>query len=186
MIGTNSVITNSWMGRGSYMAENCRMNETSIGRFCSIAPNVSTFFGTHPTHTFVSTFPSFYFDTTSILGFTFYNNEKPAYKLYRRTKNGYVVSIGNDVWIGEGVRILDGITIGDGAIIAAGAVVVKDVPAYAIVGGVPAKTIKYRFSEEQINFLLSFEWWNKDVEWIKMNSIFFSDISAFMNKEVYP
>lgn len=63
-----------------------------------------------------------------------------------------ITHIGNDVWIGLNATILDGVTIGDGAIVAAGAVVTKDVPPYAVVAGVPAKIIKYRFTESQIDF----------------------------------
>ncbi len=72
--------------------------------------------------------------------------------------------IGNDVWIGHGVFIKEGVTVGDGAVIAAGAVVVKDVPPYAIVGGSPAKIIKYRFDEKTISKLLELQWWNMDPE----------------------
>jgi hypothetical protein len=70
------------------------------------------------------------------------------------------VIIGNDVWIGRNVIVMDGITIGDGAIIAAGATVTHDVPPYAIVGGVPAKIIRYRFSSEIIAALLETKWWD--------------------------
>ena len=70
------------------------------------------------------------------------------------------VTIGNDVWIGANVIILSGVSIGDGAIIAAGAVVTKDVEDYSIVGGVPAKLIKYRFSKEQIHRLQKIKWWD--------------------------
>lgn len=68
--------------------------------------------------------------------------------------------MGNDVWIGSRVMVVGGVTIGDGAVIAAGAVVTKDVPPYAVVGGAPAKVIKYRFSEDIVKFLEELEWWN--------------------------
>lgn len=71
-------------------------------------------------------------------------------------------------------------TISDGAIVAAGAVVTKDVPPYAIVGGVPAKIIRYRFTEEQIEWLMELKWWDKDEQWIKAHAKHFDDIEHFM------
>ena len=82
------------------------------------------------------------------------------------TSKGPVV-IGNNVWIGDKATILPGVSIGDGAVIAANAVVTKDVPPYAIVGGVPAKVIGYRYDEDTIDFLLKVKWWNKDKKWFK-------------------
>ena len=82
------------------------------------------------------------------------DNKKPHYY-----SKGDIV-IGNDVWIGLNVTILGGVTVGDGAVLAAGAIVTKDVPPYAIVGGNPAKIIKYRFSKEQIEKLLKIKWWD--------------------------
>ena len=90
--------------------------------------------------------------------------------------------IGNDVWIGEGVTIKGGVRIGDGAIVAMNACVTKDVPPYAIVGGVPAKIIRYRFTDEQIKFLLDFQWWNKSLEWIEKHAEIFVDIETFIGK----
>ena len=79
------------------------------------------------------------------------------------------VIIGNDVLISLNAIILEGVTIGDGAVIAAGAIVTKDVKPYEIVGGVPAKHIKYRFSDDKIKSLLKLKWWDWDIEVIKKN-----------------
>ena len=97
-------------------------------------------------------------------------------------RNNKAVNIGNDVWIGANVIILPGVTISDGAIIAAGAVVNKDVKPFEIVGGVPAKTIKYRFDEDIINKLLKIKWWNWSLKEIEDNIEFFYDIDGFIRK----
>ena len=83
--------------------------------------------------------------------------------------------IGNDVWIGKDVNIMGGVTIGDGAIIGTGAVITKDVPPYAVVAGVPAKILKYRFDEEAIAAFLRIKWWNWSEELIEKR---FSDVSG--------
>lgn len=90
------------------------------------------------------------------------------------------VVIGNDVWIGAYVSILPGVRIGDGAVIAAGAVVTGDVEPYAIVGGVPAKTIRYRFDEEMIKKLLEVKWWEWSVEEVEKNIELLYDPVQFM------
>lgn len=96
-------------------------------------------------------------------------------------KKKYYVEIGNDVWIGNDVTLFDGINVGDGAIIANGAIVTKDVIPYSIVGGVPAKLIRMRFTETQILNLKEFKWWNKDFNWLRNNYTIFSDIENFLN-----
>ena len=94
------------------------------------------------------------------------------------------ITIENDVWIGANSTIMSGIKIGNGAIVAAGSTVTKDVPSYAIVAGNPAKVVKYRFTEEQIEKLLSIAWWDWDEQKIKDNAIdMWSDnIDGFINK----
>jgi acetyltransferase-like isoleucine patch superfamily enzyme len=86
------------------------------------------------------------------------------------------ITIGNDCWIGQGALLVGGVSIGDGSVVLAGAVVTKDVPPYAIVGGVPAKLIKCRYDADTINFLLEKKWWNKPIEWLKENSSLLNDI----------
>lgn len=93
------------------------------------------------------------------------------------------IIIGNDVWVGAGAIILSGVNIGDGAIVAAGAVVTHDVPAYSIVGGNPAKVIRFRFSEGQIAKLLSIGWWNWSERKIRENiDAFYGSIEEFIDK----
>jgi len=180
LISHNTSITNSYMGFGSYLGVNCKIAETKIGRYTSIGPRVICIFGNHPSKNFVSTHPSF-FSTKKQVGFTYI--KKQLFSEYADPISNvepYTISIGNDVWIGADVRILDGVQIGDGAIVAAGSIVTKDIPPYSIVGGVPAKHIKYRFTESQISFLINYKWWEKSQDWIITNAHLFTDIEQFM------
>uniref|UniRef100_A0A7V3J944 CatB-related O-acetyltransferase n=1 Tax=candidate division CPR3 bacterium TaxID=2268181 RepID=A0A7V3J944_UNCC3 len=181
VIGSFCRIYNSTLGFGSYLADNCIIENTKIGRFCSIGQSVRTFIGRHPSKVFVSTHPAFY-STQKQAGFTFVEKDCFEEHLYVDPEKRFVVEIGNDVWIGNNVIIIDGIRIGNGAIVAAGAVVTKDVEPYAIVAGVPARVIRYRFPPDIIKFLLDFKWWDKGYDWIIKNSIFFRDIDKFYAK----
>lgn len=91
------------------------------------------------------------------------------------------VFIKNDVWIGLGAIILSGVTIGNGAIVAAGAVVTKDVPPFAVVGGCPAKIIKYRFNKDVIDLLQEVQWWNWDDDYLKQHAKLFLNFDDFIS-----
>lgn len=172
-------ILNSEIGFATYIGPSSILPNMIIGKYCSIASNVKVLPYTHPTKNFVSIHPSF-FSTLKQSNFTFVENQKFEEILYMYQKKEIFGQIGNDVWIGEDVKIIGGLKIGDGAIIAAGSIVTKNVPPYAIVGGIPAKVIRYRFNEEQISFLLKKKWWDKTPEWLKNNVDLFSDINNFM------
>lgn len=128
---------------------------TSIGRYCSISWSVSVMAGDHPI-SFVSSHPFTYRDYFEKRIKQDFGNAVPIGDF---NPDRGPLKIGNDVWIGQNVLLRPGLTIGDGAVVAAGSVVVKDVPPYAIVGGNPAKVIKYRFSPEIIEKLIASQWW---------------------------
>lgn len=155
----------------TYIAHGAKISNASIRRFVAIGPEVMIGGGRHPTRRFVSVHPVFYsLRRQSLITFSnanYFEEIRP-------------VTIGNDVWIGARAIVLDGVTIGDGAVIGAGAVVTHDVASYAIVGGVPAKIIRFRFSEEQRRFLLKFRWWNRDIKWLRRNVDKMRDISKLM------
>lgn len=175
-IGNRSLVSSSEIGFATYLGERVELPNTKIGRYCAIARDVRVVSTTHPTSKFVSISPVF-FSTIGQCGFSFVSKQKYMEQKYI---DGFCAIIGNDVWIGEGALIMGGIRIGNGAIIAARAVVTKDVPDYAIVGGVPARVIRYRFDKDKIDFLKQFEWWNKDFKWIRQHSIFFENIDDFI------
>ncbi|MBR5586936.1 MAG: CatB-related O-acetyltransferase, partial [Clostridia bacterium] len=155
------------MGFGSYIGMDNSI-AADVGKYCSIGSDIKTVNGVHPTSVFVSTHPAF-FSNLGQAGFSYV--DKTSFNEHKSR-----VVIGNDVWIGDRATILAGVKIGDGAVVAAGAVVTKDVEPYAIVGGVPAKVIKKRFSDDEIALLLETKWWDKPQKWIENNADKFADV----------
>lgn len=181
VINNNSAFS-GYMGWGSYMGCNSSIHG-KVGRYCSIAGNVRTVLGAHPTSGFVSTHPMF-FSMIKQNGKTYVTEQKFKEDKYADEEKKYRIIIGNDVWIGEAAIIMSGVTVGDGAIIAAGAVVTKDVPPYAIVGGVPAKIIRYRFGQDQIDALLKIKWWDWPQEKIERLADTFDNAESFIEGNI--
>lgn len=169
----------SSIGYASYIGNRSYIKNTKIGKYACIATDVITISGNHPVSEFASIHPAFY-STRKQAGFTYVTKDKFLDFNYINAKQKISVVIGSDVWIGAGVKIMEGVTIGDGAVVAAGAIVTKDVPPYAIVGGVPAKIIKYRFSHEIIQKLLKLKWWEKNQNWIKNHAEDFENVEKLL------
>lgn len=166
IIGKNVSIGDfSYINHDSIIDANCK-----IGKFCSIGPEVSISPGNHPLN-LISTHP-FLYDKFWMRRINVNNKSKFIMKKK-------ITEIGNDVWIGTRAIILEGVTVGDGCIIAANAVVTKDVPPYAMVAGIPARIIKYRFLEYEITKLLKIKWWNWDIKILRENYDIFFDMSKF-------
>lgn len=171
----------SFLGYASYLGANTKLRDTRIGKYCSIGADVEIIFGNHPTRDFVCTHPEFYCSGGYVAEENCYDAER--HNPYVDSVSRKYCIIGNDVWIGKGAKLKCGVKIGDGAIIGAYAVVTKDVPPYAIVGGVPARLIRYRFDEEDIKWLQELRWWDKDDAWLKKYGEYFYDI-AELRKQV--
>lgn len=170
---------NGEMGWNSYVGDNVVLMG-GVGRFTSISSNVNVINGRHPMREpFVSTSPVFY-AVRNPVGCSYAEKQQFEEFTYADPVRKIPVIIGNDCWIGFGVSIVEGVTIGDGAVVLANATVTKDVPPYAIVGGVPAKVIGYRYEESVISQLLNICWWNQSDKWIAERKNLFVDIDAFL------
>ena len=165
-----AVLNRVRIGDFSYVAHDSKVSDAEIGKFCCIGPEVLIGLGLHPSRGFISIHPAFY-STLQQSQITF--ADRQYFEERQRTL------IGNDVWIGARAVIAGGVTIGDGAIVASGAVVAEDVPAYAIVGGVPARVIRSRFTPDQIEVVSKSRWWDTDPSLLK------KDFRAFHNFESF-
>jgi Acetyltransferase (isoleucine patch superfamily) len=164
---SDSIFINCKIDSYSYVGKNCLLQNVDMGKFCSIANDVFIGLGKHPTD-LISTSTLFYRTKNTL-------NIKVVEKDYEFEEYTQI-KIGHDVWIGARAIVLDGVKVHNGAIIAANSVVTKDVPPYAIVGGVPAKIIKYRFPENKIEELLKSSWWDLPLNEIKENLKQFNDL----------
>src|SRR5215471_10604832 len=151
-VGARTTIAESVMGDYSYVVNDSSIIYSRIGKFCSIAAHTRINPGNHP------------MERVALHHFTY---RSKSYQLgdeddheFFDWRRSHTVVLGDDVWIGHGAVILPGVTIGTGAAIGAGAVVSKDVPDFAVVAGVPARTIRFRFDENTQEALLRIAWWD--------------------------
>lgn len=175
-IGCGTAFSGS-LGYGSYLSNDCSF-EGRIGKYVSIGPKVSVVKGTHPTRDYISTHSAFY-SKANLVELTYCKEQTFPEFTYADPERKTPVVVGNDVWIGYGATLLEGVTVGDGAVIAAGAVVTKDVPPYTIVGGVPAKEIRKRFSSELVERLLEIRWWDLPESQLREYSHLFANAEEF-------
>jgi acetyltransferase-like isoleucine patch superfamily enzyme len=154
-IAGGASVRHSTLGDCSAIGRDCKVTHADIGRYCAIAWDTTVNATAHPASSLtVSAFP--------------YVPEMGAFVVARDQTWARTV-LGNDVWIGANAVVMPGVRIGDGAIVGAGAVVTKDVPPYAVVAGVPARHVRWRFDEATVARLLALQWWRLDRVVIQAN-----------------
>lgn len=153
-IGARTVLHEVTMGDYSYVVNDSQIAYATIGKFCSIAAMTRINPGNHPMHR--ATQAHFTYRASA-----YFPGEADDAEFFDWRRSHHV-TFGHDVWIGHGAIVLPGRNIGTGAVVAAGTVVTKDVPAYTIVGGNPAKPIRRRFSERVADDLMTLAWWDWD------------------------
>lgn len=149
VVNRRSYINDSIIGKNTYTGINSTINFTHIGKFCSLGRNID-----------IGGFNHDYHKVTTMLDFRYRQAKNGSGKIPQIICHEDYCEIGSDVWIGAGAQVLHKVKVGNGAVIGGGAVVTKDVPAYAVVVGVPARVIGYRCSENQIVALQNLKWWD--------------------------
>ena len=175
IVFSGSDIIDSSVGKYTYIGYDCHIDKADIGSFCSLSDHIFIGGAEHPMR-WVSTSPVFQkvkgvTERGSGASIKLANHEVEVFK---RT------TIGNDVWIGHPAVIRTGVTIAHGAVIGSGAVVTKDVPPYAIVGGIPAQIIRYRFDEQTIDRLIRSQWWELPLHTLKTSAKHITDPIRFL------
>ncbi|WP_299092723.1 DapH/DapD/GlmU-related protein [uncultured Metabacillus sp.] len=173
-IGPNTKIEESYFGDYSYTSGDAEIIYATIGKFCSIASHVRINPVNHPMWRVTQ-----HHLTYRLTQYQLADEDDHDFFNWRREHH---VTIGHDVWIGHGAIIMPGVSIGTGAVIGAGSVVTKDVPAYTIAVGVPAKPIKNRFSDEIAEKLMEIEWWNWDRKLIEERYKDLKNVEEFIKK----
>jgi phosphonate metabolism protein (transferase hexapeptide repeat family) len=151
-VGARTILQEVTMGDYSYVVNDAQITYTTIGKFCSIAAMTRINPGNHPMHRASQA----HFTYRASAYFPGESDEAEFFE-WRRSHH---VHIGHDVWVGHGAIVLPGRSIGTGAVVAGGAIVTKDVPAYTIVAGNPARAIRRRFPEAVANRLAELAWWD--------------------------
>lgn len=163
----------SEVGAYSYLMQRVQLDFTTLGRFCSIASDVRIGPVNHP------------LDRPTTHHFTYradrYNLDDPDEAVFA-WRQDQAVDIGHDVWVGHGATILPDITVGNGAVIAAGAVVTDDVAPYAVVAGVPADRVRWRFPPDVAAVIESTTWWEWDHATLQVRLAEFRDLAAFLTE----
>lgn len=167
------------IGAFSYIGLGSTIQSASIGRYCSIAPNVTIGLSDHnitnlSTHPFASGAAGPLYKSAEFL--------KIKTSIKRPPPSRPATVVENDVWIGTNVVIRSGVTVGNGAVIGAGSVVVRDVMPYEVVGGVPARHIRYRFDAAVIEELLTTQWWLYDLTSLGPDPVDYADIQGVLNR----
>lgn len=172
-IGPNSWLAESTFDDYSYAAGDAQIIYTSVGKFCSIASHVRINPGNHPMDRVTQHHMTY---RRAMYGF---GEDDTAFFDWRRAHR---CTIGHDVWIGHNATVMPGVTIGTGAVIGASAVVTRDIEPYVIAVGVPARPIRKRFSDQQIEKLLQIAWWDWDHDTLKTRFDDLMNLDEFVAK----